>query len=99
MVSRFVKRTPGDRIDQAETLKRGEPVRPTQHGIARATFMTWSQDDGLENDQKFDVRVAHMALHHKLQDGYNGAYERQSLFNRRRELMEAWAEYCFSAVK
>lgn len=98
MVGRVAHLTPGKWIDAAETMKRGEEVRPTQHGIARATFMTWSQDDALGNDKRFDVRVAHMCLHHKLQDGYNGAYERQSMFIRRRELMEAWAKYCFSAV-
>lgn len=99
MVSRMVKLTPGDWTDEAESVKRGEPVRPTQHGIARATFMTWSQDDSLGNDKRFDVRVAHMCLHHKQDDGYNGAYERQTMFLRRRELMEAWASYCFSKIK
>lgn len=103
MISRHIKLTPNPNnpkgwIDHAESLKRGVDVRATQHGIARATFMTWSQDDSLGNDLRFDVRVAHMALHHKLKDIYNGAYERQTLFQRRRELMEAWAEYCFSLV-
>ena len=60
--------------------------------------MTWSQDDSLGNDKRFDVRVAHMCLHHKQDDGYGGAYERQTMFLRRRELMEAWAEYCFSRI-
>ena len=98
MLGRLVKLTPGDWTDKAESLKRGEMVRPTQHGIARATFMTWSQDDSLGNDKRFDVRVAHLCLHHKLNDGYNGAYERQTMFLRRRELMTAWADYCFSKV-
>ena len=99
MLGRLVKLTPGDWTDKAESLKRGKTVRPTQHGIARATFMTWSQDDSLGNDKRFDVRVAHLCLHHKLNDGYNGAYERQTMFLRRRELMEAWADFCFSKVK
>lgn len=99
MLGRLVKLTPGDWTDRAESLKRGKTVRPTQHGIARATFMTWSQDDSLGNDKRFDVRVAHLCLHHKLNDGYNGAYERQTMFRRRRELMEAWADFCFSKVK
>lgn len=98
MISRLVKLTPGNWKDEAESVKRGVDVRPTQHGIARATFMTWSQDDSLGNDRRFDVRVAHLCLHHKLDDGYNGAYERQTLFLRRRELMEAWADFCFSKV-
>lgn len=97
-VSRCIKETSGDWKDKAESEKRGVDVRPTQHGIARATFMTWSQDDSLGNDRRFDVRVAHMCLHHKQDDGYGGAYERQTMFLRRRELMEAWAEYCFSKV-
>lgn len=77
----------------------GKEVRATQHGIARATFMTWSQDDVLGNDLRFDVKVAHRALHHKVDDGEGGAYERQTLFLRRRELMTAWADYCFSKVE
>ena len=94
-VSCLSKKTPGYWIDKAETEKCGVEVVATQHGIARATFVTWSQDDDLGNDRRFDVRVAHLCLHHKRDDGYGGAYERQTLFNR---LMTAWAEYCFSKV-
>jgi integrase len=99
MVSRHVKLTPGKWIDKQQSLQQGKEVRATQHGIARATFMTWSQDDVLGNDLRFDVKVAHRALHHVIDDGEGGAYERQTLFLRRRELMTAWADYCFSKVK
>lgn len=85
-------------IDKAESLKRGREVRATQHGIARATFRTWSQDDALGNDKRFDARTAELCLHHKVNDAYNGAYERNESFIRRREMMEAWADYCFSKV-
>lgn len=71
-------------------------MRPTQHGIARATFRTWSQDDALGNDLRFDARTAELCLHHKVPDAYNGAYERNSSMIRRREMMEAWAKFCFS---
>lgn len=83
-------------IDKAESLKRGKLVRITQHGVARATFRTWSQDDALGNDKRFVVRTAELCLHHKVKDAYNGAYERNESFIRRREMMEAWAEFCFS---
>lgn len=83
-------------IDKAESLKRGKLVRITQHGVARATFRTWSQDDALGNDRRFDARTAELCLHHKVKDAYNGAYERNESFIRRREMMEAWAEFCFS---
>lgn len=98
IVSRIVKDTPGDWYDKAESLKRGEKVRPTQHGIARATFRTWAQDDSLGNDRRFDARTAELCLHHKVPDAYNGAYERNSSMIRRREMMEAWAKFCFSKV-
>ncbi len=99
IISRYVKLTPGKWIDKQQTLLQRKEVRATQHGIARATFMTWSQDDVLGNDLRFDVKVAHRALHHKVDDGEGGAYERQTLFLRRRELMTAWADYCFSKVE
>lgn len=98
IVSRVVQETPGDWYDKAESLKRGERVKPTQHGIARATFRTWAQDDALGNDKRFDFRTAELCLHHKIPDAYNGAYERNSSMIRRREMMEAWAKFCFSKV-
>ena len=86
-------------IDKAESLKLGVEVGVTQHGIARATFRTWSQDDALGNDKRFDARTAELCLHHKVTDAYNGAYERNASMIRRREMMEAWAEFCFSRVR
>ncbi len=88
----------GDWLDRDQTLQREEPVRATMHGIARASFRTWSQDDLLGNDKRFDPRIAELCLHHKINDGYNGAYERNRSFIRRREMMEAWADFCLSAV-
>lgn len=85
-------------IDTEQTRLREEVVCATMHGIARATFRTWAQDDELGNDQRFDARTAELCLHHKPQDGYNGAYERNKSFIRRREMMSAWAEYCFSLI-
>lgn len=99
MVSRLIKDSGENWIDVAQTAKLGKPVRPTLHGVARATFRTWSQDDRLGNDKRFDPRIAELCLHHKVKDIYKGAYERNEHFKRRREMMNEWATYCFSSVK
>lgn len=98
MVSRLIKDSGENWIDSSQTAKLGEPVRPTLHGVARATFRTWAQDDSLGNDKRFDPRIAELCLHHKVKDIYNGAYERNEHFKRRREMMTEWAAYCFSEL-
>lgn len=72
------------------------PRVATPHGTARASFRTWAQDDELGNDKRFSERVAELCLHHKLKDGYNGAYERNQAMKSRAEMMQAWADYCYS---
>lgn len=98
MFSNIVSRLPGKWIDEELSLKKEKEIRATMHGIAKATFLTWSQDDSLGNDKKFDSRIAELCLHHKINGGYNGAYERNKSIIRRREMMEAWADYCFSKI-
>lgn len=98
MISSIVKRLDGKWIDHEQSLRLEKEVRATMHGIARATFRTWAQDDRLGNDKRFDARIAELCLHHKIKDGYNGAYERNQSFIRRREMMEAWSKYCFSLI-
>lgn len=97
--SRVVRELPTKWIDTEQSKNTEREVPATMHGIARATFRTWSQDDSLGNDKKFDARIAELCLHHKIQDAYNGAYERNQSFIRRRELMEEWAKFCFSKIK
>lgn len=97
--SRVVRNLPTKWIDTEQSKNTEREVLATMHGIARATFRTWSQDDSLGNDKKFDARIAELCLHHKIQDAYNGAYERNQSFIRRRELMEEWAKFCFSKIK
>lgn len=99
MFSSVVRRLPGQWLDKEQSRKLEREVTATMHGIARATFRTWSQYDVFENDKRFDARVAELCLHHKVKDLYNGAYERNQSFIRRRELMSEWARYCFSAIK
>ena len=89
-------------IDKAQTKERGKkdkPIIPTQHGTARGTFCTWALSDEYDNDQRFDSLVVEQALHHKIDKKYNGAYNRNKYLRRRRELMQAWADFCFSKVE
>ena len=70
----------------------------TAHGTARASFRTWAQDDKLGNNKRFDERIAELCLHHKITDAYNGAYERNEAIKSRTEMMQAWADYCYSGL-
>lgn len=83
-------------IDPNEKDSEGHPRIATPHGTARASFRTWSQDDKLGNDKKFSARTAELCLHHKVDDAYNGAYERNKAMKSRQEMMQAWADYCYS---
>lgn len=42
----------------------------------------------------FSGEVAEMALAHTIENKVEAAYRRGDLFEKRRELMEAWALYC-----
>lgn len=85
-------------VDPKQLDKNGKPRMITVHGTARASFRTWSQDDNLGNNKRFDKRIAELCLHHKITDAYNGAYERNEAMKSRTEMMLAWGDYCYSEV-
>jgi integrase len=60
----------------------------TVHGF-RSTFTDWAHEQ-----TSFPGVVIDIALAHKVSDKVEAAYRRGDLFNQRRELMEAWADYC-----
>jgi hypothetical protein len=66
----------------------------TQHATARASFKTWASSG--ENRKRFDVDAVELCLAHHLKDDYNGAYNRSTLEEERRAVMEAWGDYCLS---
>lgn len=86
-------------FDEEQSSKEGHPVRATQHGIARAGFKTWAKNDLLGNDVKYDDKVSELCLHHKVKDIYNGAYERNSFWARRRQMMTEWADFIMKEVQ
>jgi integrase len=60
----------------------------TVHGF-RSTFRDWAAER-----TNFPSEVAEMALAHSVGSKVEAAYRRGDLFDKRRRLMEAWAEYC-----
>jgi integrase len=63
----------------------------TAHGF-RSTFRDWAAER-----TNFPSEVAEMALAHAVGSKVEAAYRRGDLFDKRRRLMEAWAEYCAKA--
>jgi integrase len=60
----------------------------TVHGF-RSAFCDWAADC-----TSFQNHIVEMALAHAIGSGVEAAYRRGDLFDKRRELMDAWAEYC-----
>jgi integrase len=60
----------------------------TTHGF-RSSFRDWAAERS-----SFPSDVAEMALGHTVGDAVERAYRRGDLFEKRRQLAEAWARYC-----
>lgn len=69
-------------------LRRMKRTDLTVHGF-RSTFRDWTAET-----TDFAREVAEVALAHTLGDKVEAAYRRGDLFGKRRELMEAWGEFC-----
>jgi integrase len=59
----------------------------TVHGTARSSFRDWVRDTGR------DEVLGELALAHKVGTAVQRAYARSDAFDRRRELMQEWAQY------
>jgi integrase len=60
----------------------------TAHGF-RSSFRDWAAER-----TGFPAEVAEMALAHSVSDKVEAAYRRGDLFQKRRQIMDAWAKYC-----
>ena len=71
-----------------QVLKRMERSDLTAHGF-RSSFRDWAAE-------MTDVsgEVAEMSLAHIVKDKVEAAYRRGDLFEKRRQLMEAWSAHC-----
>lgn len=83
-------------IDPEKTKRTGITSYITHHGTSRATFKTWSRSDELGNNKRFDQVAVEKCLLHTGNDPYHGAYDRSPQCKERREIMQAWADYCTS---
>ena len=69
-------------------LRRIERADITVHGF-RSTFRDWAAEC-----TNYPNHVVEMALAHAIGDAVEAAYRRGDLFQKRRDLMQAWADYC-----
>ena len=86
---------PGDRVGRpisnmamTMTLRRMKRTDLTVHGF-RSSFRDWAAER-----TGFPAEVAEMALAHTVADAVERAYRRGDLFQKRRQLMDAWARHC-----
>jgi integrase len=70
-----------------ELVKRTEAGAATPHGF-RSTFRDWTAEQ-----TSFPREVCEQALAHRVESKVEAAYRRSDLFERRRELMGAWATF------
>ena len=71
-------------------LLRRLSIEATVHGF-RSSFRDWCGETGVPRE------VAEACLAHAICNQVEAAYARSDLLERRREVMEAWAEYCAPA--
>ena len=71
-----------------QTLRRMGRDDLMVHGF-RSTFRDWA-----EERTAFSGTLAEAALAHVVGDKVEAAYRRGDLFEKRRKLMDAWAQYC-----
>lgn len=71
-------------------LLRRIQAKSTVHGF-RSTFRDW-----ISEATEHSSEVAEMALAHQISNRVEAAYRRGNLLERRRRLMEDWADYCCS---
>lgn len=80
-------KSPSENATRALLLRMGRGD-VTTHGF-RSTFRDWCADNG------YDRELAEACLAHVV-GGVESAYRRTDFLARRRELMQAWADYCWS---
>ena len=84
------KGKPLSNMAMLELLKRMGRNDLTAHGF-RSTFRDWAAERS-----NFPREVVEMALAHTIENKVEAAYRRGDLFQKRRQLIEAWARFCKS---
>jgi len=88
----FPGRSAGGFLNQDAMADVLTKLRPgiTVHGF-RSTFRDWAAET-----TSYPNHVVEMALAHAISNGVEAAYRRGDLFEKRRRLMQEWADYCAS---
>jgi integrase len=79
---------PMSNMAMLKLLDRLQRADITVHGF-RSTFSDWAAERSA-----FPREVVEMALAHTIENRVEAAYRRGDLFEKRRQLMEAWATFC-----
>lgn len=79
--------TLGKRVKDLGYIKGGEKGHYVPHGF-RSSFRDWASEL-----TEFSNEVNEMAMSHTIKNKAEAAYRRGQLFDKRRRLMEAWADY------
>lgn len=79
---------PLSQMAMAMLLRRMKLEGLTVHGF-RSSFRDWAAEE-----TSFPNMVAEMALAHTVSNAVEAAYRRGDLLAKRKELMQAWADYC-----
>lgn len=74
-------------------LKDDKGVTAVPHGF-RSSFRSWAADC-----TEVQREIAEMALAHVVEDDTEASYWRSDVLQKRRALMQQWADYCLGAVK
>lgn len=75
----------------------GSPRNITLHGTARASFEAWAYDSVRFNHKQFSEKAIEHCLDH-VTEKYNNAYLRKAVIGEMREVLQAWADYCYSKI-
>lgn len=73
-------------------LKRMDRPDLTAHGF-RSTFRDWAAES-----TNYPSEMAEMALAHAVGDKVEAAYRRGDLFEKRRHMMQSWADFCDTTI-
>jgi integrase len=84
---------PLSHVAMAQVMRRLQIAGPTVHGF-RSAFRDWAG-----NDTHFQRELAEAALAHVIGDAAERAYRRGDALEKRRALMDAWANYCEPAAR
>jgi integrase len=90
----FIGAKSGQPLSNLAMLQLMKVLRPkyVPHGF-RSTFRTWAAETtGYPHD------VCEQALAHTIRNAVERAYQHSDLFDKRRKLMAAWADYCAAPV-